>query len=538
MANNSTTTSSSSSSASTTSSSTTTSSTDKSSSDSKSDTQQVVKNILVHKLYKYHVESLQLIFPNLTNPVNLEPGSITQMSIQKDFEGSFYPLFRIWISINPRLKEYIMFNKNEVKFRVRLQCDIVDPSTGQIESSEDVFNTLFIPIIGDASPFFDSSVYAKTAQTITEMSDSGATANDLSGNNLTADARQTVEYYLYSEKDLIGSKNVVNEIYSSVNISTALVSLLSENGFDSILLSPPDNQDTIDQLIVPPMALLKVFKYLSDNYGMHVTGTTAFFDYRCIYILNKTGHPKCVEQGEYPKTIFTVQETKNPEARMAGTLACDQTKEYHIYPDPHDIEVMNFSVYNDHINGNNLKLVDSKNNTVSTIGGTGDQRGDGVTRVDNNNTGNSYTKTSYANSVSESNLHLRVMLKDIYFWALTPNKEHLWNWMDSSYGMAYSGYFRPLSTDFWFTKNGDGLSLTVRAEYVKKEDLTEAIKNAIDEEVTPVSSTGSSSVAANTTTAQSSSTTSSSTKSSSSITTATSKIKSSTKIAKTSTTKN
>lgn len=473
--------------------------------------------VLVHKLYRYHVEAFELIVPTLTNPVKLETGSINRISIEKDFDHGFYPIFRIWCAINPRLKEYIMFNKNEIKFRIRLQCDIVNVSTGLTEASEDVFNAMFIPIIGDASPFYDNAIYEATAEKVTEMSDSGATANDLAGNNPTGDARETVEYYLYAENDLFNSKAIVNNVYAGNNLASILVSLLSENGFDAILMSPSDNDGDFDQVVVPPMNLLNVFKYFSETYGLHSTGTSAFFDYRCLYILNRSGHPDCVEEGEYPKTIYTIHETKNSEALLAGTLACDLNKEYHIYPDPHKVKIMNFSAYNDHINGNSLTMINSKDNSSATIGGTGDQRGSGVTRVENNNNGNAYAKTDYANAVSENNKKLRVTFNDVYFWALTPNKEHIWNWMDSRLSADYSGVYRPLQTNFWFQNRGGSLSLTVTAEYAKKEDISAADKAAIDKEVTPLTSTGSATTASNVDASTSSSTTTTTTTTSSAI---------------------
>lgn len=463
------------------------------------------KPVLVHKLYRYHVEAFELLFSNLPNPLKLEPGSITSIGLEKDFDKNFYPLFRLSCAMSPRLKEYIMLNKNDVQFRIRLQCDITDTATGVAESSEDVFNMLFVPIIGEASPLYDSSLYDLTAEKVQELSESGATANDLRGDNLTGENRETVDYYLYLSKDLINSKAVINNVYGGNNLMSILVSLLSENGFDAILMSPSDNQGDFDQVIVPPMNLINVFKYFSETYGLHSTGTTAFFDYRCIYILNKSGHPNCVEEGEYPKTIYTVHESKNSESHLAGTLTCDKNKEYHIYPDPHRIKVSNFSVYNDHIGGNTLKLINSQNNSSATIGSE-----DGITRISNNNNANDYAKTEYANTVSENNKRMRVVMTDVYFWALTPNKEHLWNWMDPRLSAEYSGYYRPLSTNFWFAKNGDGLTLTVTAEYVKKEDLSEAEKAAIDEEVKPVNNPSSSSTSSNVENSDSSSETTSS----------------------------
>jgi hypothetical protein len=453
--------------------------------------------VLVHKMYKYHVEAFELMFPDLSKPVKLEPGSISHMHIDKNFDDNVFPIFSIDCAMNPKLKEYIMFRKNEVQIRIRLQCDTINTSDGSKESSEDVFNQIFIPIIGDAMPFIDDELYNSTAEVIRTMSDSGATANDLAGDNMGADQRQSVTFYLYIERDLINGKNVINDVYSGDNLSSIMVSILADNGFDAILMSPPENDSDFNQVVIPPMNLLNVFEYLTTTYGLYATGVTSFFDYRCIYILNRSGHPNCVEKEEYPTTIFSIQDTKESESTVNGTWICDKKKEYHIYPDPHKMSVDNVSVYANHIYGNNMTLINSQSNSSATVGGTGDQRGAGVTRVENNNNSNDYSKANFANSVSENNLKIKVSILDPFMWALTPNKEFIFNWVNSRLASEYSGYYRPTRTDFFFTKNGDDLSLAVNCYFVKKEDISQEIKDAIDKEVKPKYDTGNSSAQGN-----------------------------------------
>ena len=157
-----------------------------------------------------------------------------------------------------------------------------------------------------------------------------------------------------------------------------------------------------------------------------------------------------------------------------------------MFPDPHAVKINNASVFNDQINGNSLKMINSKKNSSATISGTGDQRGSGNTRVENNNDDNDYSKLQYANSVSEMNKPLKMTIMDNFMWALTPNKEFIINWEDTRVAPVYNGYYRIKICQYMLAKNGDWMTLTTRLDMVKKEDISAAEKAAIDKEVVPV----------------------------------------------------
>ena len=456
---------------------------DTGSSDSSSSTTQQTKQLL-HKIYKYKVDAFELFFPDIPQPVKLEPGSITSMYIYLDYDNCFFPILSLDCAMNPRLIEYVKVRKGELQVRLRFQVVTMN-AQGDIEGSEDVFNQMFIAMIPGEEPFYDYSIYAETAEKVENMASDGQTANDLGGNNLTADMRESFKFSLYVQRDLTNSKNVINDVYSGNDLATILVSMLGDNGFDAILMSPCENGDDFDQVLIEPMNLINVFNYLAENYGLYASGVTAFFDYRCLYILNKSGHPNCVEEGEYPKTIFSIHETKYAESILPGTLECPENKEYHIYPDPHRVHPVNGSMYNDQINGNNLMLINSKTNSTSTIKGTGDQIGDGSTRIDNNQYGTDYTKLQYANSISENNFRVKVTFMDALMYAITPNKEFIFDWLDNRYYSSRSGYYRPCTVVHAFRKDGDFMTITTDAIFTKKEDLSAAEKESIDNLVQP-----------------------------------------------------
>ena len=441
------------------------------------------ERIIQHKLYDYTVSAFELIHPDLPEVVPLPSGCIENFYILKDYENAYFPIFRISFTLNPRLYEFIVFNKIDIKFRIRLQCNTKN-FDGEEEFTEDIFNDMFVPIIEDNQPFYDDSIYTQTVEQL-KTNPEKLTGIDLAEDNFNADSKKHVEFYLYKISDLINSKNVVNAIYSSGNMINVLVSLLSENGFNKIMMSPCDNEGSFNQVIIPVMNLINVFNYLEKNYGLYASGTLKFFDYRCTYILNKSGHPNCYEPDEYKKTIFSIHETKYGESRMSGTGSEDKNKEYHIFPDPSRVTTKNLSMLNDHIDGNNMLMINAGDSSVNTAGGTGQQIGGGVTRVTQNNNSNSYLAKQYINTVADNNSVLSLVLTDAYEKALTPNKEFIFNFNDTRLKSGFSGYYRVKETNHYFKKNGPTFALTTIMTFAKKEDITQAEKDAIDKIVIP-----------------------------------------------------
>lgn len=437
---------------------------------------------IVHRIYRYRLSKFELLSSEFEGPIDLVPSSVSEMYIGKDYDENFYPMLMINFVVNPKVKEFIEVRRNEVKFHIALRCEgyaLNGPgSRTEPVSSETVFDTIFIPAISSNVPFMDSAVYNMTVSELQGIAAAQGSVNDLGGHNLTADVRERVSYYFYVEKDLFNSKNVINQVYSNTDIPTICADILSKNGFDAILMSPSDNTEPIEQCIIQPQNLLNVFEYLSEIYGMHKTGTITFFDYRAVYIMNKTGHPNCVEEGEYPTTIFKVHKTKMSESWLSGTATCDERQEYYIYPDPHRITMHNPSAITDHITGNNLTALNARDNAPTHIEGTGVQRGSGITRIENNANTNEYMQTQYVNDVQERNLTVNMSVFDPYMWALTPNKEFMLQYMDSNIDPNYSGCYRIRKTDFIFNRNGEQLTLTANIEMVKKEPIDDAINAA------------------------------------------------------------
>ena len=433
----------------------------------------------IHRIYKYRITEFKLISQELEEPVDLVPARIMAVQLTCDWDNNIYPLFSITMMISPKIKEFISFRRDEVKFHIKLvelEYDI-DRSATEPQSVTEIFDKIFIPNIAEPIPFMDVALYEESINALKQRSTVQG-PNDLGDNNYAADNTEMVTYYFYDEHDLNDSKKVVNEVYASANIPTTVADLATRCGFNKILMSPIEKTEEIPQLVIPPQNFINIFDYLTEIYGMYPTGVTTFFDYRCLYVLNKSGHPNALEKGEFKTTIFLVKKSNDSANGMAGTILSNEKKEYYFYPDPRKMEMQNPSTQNDHIYGNNLTYIASQANSHSNVKGAGAQRGDGISRVESNPNANEFTKSQYANTVSENNVKMRIPLFDVKMDALTPNKEFLVQWEDSTVDGTYVGLYRPTKVEYVFNKDGDNLCITAMLNMVKKEDISEVVAGA------------------------------------------------------------
>ena len=80
---------------------------------------------------------------------------------------------------------------------------------------------------------------------------------------------------------------------------------------------------------------------------------------------------------------------------------------------------------------------------------------------------------------------LKILLSDFYTKAVTPNKEFIFNFNDYRLRSGYSGYYRMTESNFHFKKSGNVFLVTGDFTFIKKEDITQAEKDAIDKIIIP-----------------------------------------------------
>ena len=417
-------------------------------------------NLSAHR-YRYRVETFQILIPE-KEPFDLITGAIQRIFLTQLYDDAIHPILEIKTVLPPAVYEDIVKNKNTVSIRFRLVS--VDQSNGGAYS--DVINDVFAVLLDD-----EVVVHEKKLQEKTDKTANGGTApvDGTKVYNIT-DYTESYELSLWREADIKAMRKTVNEIYNNCTISTALGHILSNAGISKMLISPLNNTEQYGQLIIPPMNLMNVFDYLQQTYGTYYFGTTYFYDYRCLYILNRNGICDCYEDGEFKRTILAVTDPSQGISKATGTFESAEHQEYISYIDTENIHITTPSTLEDVISGNNVTIVDPKNNETTEVSGAGSQRGDGSSKIVSDKFGNNFNKSVMLSEINERNLHITLYNMDHNIFSMTPNKEFIISFSDKE-RLKYSGYYRLTSAITAFTKTGNLFNCIGQYELTQKAPL-------------------------------------------------------------------
>ena len=414
-------------------------------------------NQVVNYKHKYSVKTYQVLIPG-EDPVNMPTSVINKIIITKLYDECIHPIMEIHTLLPPKLHDKIIKNKTEAKIRLRVQVEAYDAKQQKV-STDDYINDQFCIYTEDDAGFKDEPAY-----------DDANKQNGKSNYNV-ADYNAEYVLSLWSQTDLDAMRQVVNAVYSKCTLSTALGKIYGQAGIRKILISPMDNQNSYAELRLPPMNLMNVVDYMEKVYGTYYNGTTQFMDYRCLYIMSKNGVCDAYEKGEYKRTIFIVPKANKQETMKAGTAKDSRNKLFYIFLEPDNIGSSSPSATDDAIEGNNLRIVDSKNNETMQVEGAGNQRGSGNQRVITDNFANDYNKSTALTDINEKNKQMTIQVQDFNVEALSPNKEFLIIFEDSKHEQN-NGFYRMINTVETYSKKGSELDAVGQLTLAYKAPLS------------------------------------------------------------------
>lgn len=472
---------------------------------------------MIHYDYEYQVVSFSLVDPALgeESPFYLNPKAISFITIIQDWDTAIQPVFQIKGTFPPILVKYIVLHKNTIKFNLRFDM-IQKPNKDSSALNKDdksvqtttICNDTFITFLDESGSFPNLELLMQNTNTITGNRGGNVITADSEGGISIAALRQGSNWgeyneeftiYLWRESDITAMREVVNCVYSNCTVGDAIAANMNKYRFPKgVLMSPPNNERTIGQLIVPPTNLMNVLDELEDNYGVYTTGHIFFADLRCLYVLDKSGKCNAYEKEEYPKVIFTVFGNDTARHIQNGMNDNTEDKEYYIFQDIENVVINNKATTNDVIYGSKLMSIDAKNNQNTTISGASNSR-TSSTRLSTNKQGTSFNQKRDVATTSEANNTIILPAVDNFnYFAITPNKSYVFNFTQNNF-TQYDGYYRLTKTVMSFSRTlGNGMESTAILNFTQKEGLSADEKQKIDAKVVnpvPVTSEGKSSAA-------------------------------------------
>jgi len=408
----------------------------------------------VMNFYRYKVESLDILFPGEENPTKVDPITITDIALEKDYDNDYFPIIRLSLVLNQNLYYKIINNKLRVKFRLRIQKYIYNANK-ILQFKKDIINDVFCIFTEENTPFLGEKLLNESKKVNNIQT---STPRDLSTD---------YTFFIYKENELIKSKTIINSILTSASMSDAITYCLSIAGISNVLMSPLTNKNIYSQIILPPFTMLRNLRYLENAYGFYDTEALIFFDTDCNYIIDSS--PSCTawRPNEYKQTVFTIRESTNPDVFSPGCVADDKNKNYFINIIPNSIHMFNESVIADQLDGNNLLIINPSTGQVENIKSNTIQRGQGTYKLLINNYNNKYSNTALKNKKSEDSNIISVAISDFDIDALTPNKEFLFVFENSAINKKYNGSYRISRTNIIFAKQGEDFVISSSCEFKK-----------------------------------------------------------------------
>lgn len=419
-----------------------------------------ISNMLDYKPYEYRVVGLDIYHEELGNDegatngtVRLLGAAVNNVYIFRDYDKMIQPVLQIKMSIPPLLKKFIINKKNEVRYRLRIDTIYTNepsssnPNGDNSEISNSFINGNFVSYTNDEDNFKGEEDYREASKNLGKLADN---INNYSEN---------VNIFLWAEGSVELLRKLVNNNYANTNVASVLVSILNENGISNVLMSPPENKTNYSQLLIPPTYIMNLTSFIDEKFGLYYGGTTFFYDFNKLYILNK-GATKCdaSEQGEYTKILINIPDSgSKSSSKIIGVADDSKNKEYVVYAKEENVDLSTPSKSNDIVNGGNMYIVNTQTATTTEISNANDSGG--TYRLMNDNYGNTFNKGKQVSDVIENTLKLSLTIEEYDITIFTPNKEYIINFSKADM-KKYSGTYRLNSEKVIMSKKGDKLRIS------------------------------------------------------------------------------
>lgn len=400
--------------------------------------------------HRYIISSFDILIPN-EDPIKVLAANINYMSIEKDFDHDHFPILYFNLNIEPKVYYQIMQNKTSVRFRIRMDKYLYEEDES-VKFKELVFNDTFVMFTDENAPFMDEELYDKTRE---------ITGDDTQ----ITDFRESYDLFLFKEKDISGTKKVINTVVTSASMMNTVIYLLSSANINNILMTPFDNNAIYNEILLLPIAVIPNINYLEKQYGFYNYGMMLFFDFSTAYCISKRPAATAYRTNEYVDVLIVCNKSANPYSIHPGSYTDDKQKCYILNVSKDNVSMLTDTIISDQLYGNDILVVDPAQGSSNGVNPSVQQWGTASKQVVIDNYSNPYVVKSLEYRKKESDSIIQVNFSDIDIDCLVPNKHFLFSFEDTSVQKDRGGDYRISSAVFDFKKEGLEFSVTGTATF-------------------------------------------------------------------------
>lgn len=315
-------------------------------------------------IYKYKVASLVLMVGK--EKLILDSSNILLVSYTANYEVNIRAILRVRLRVDIRKKIWILKNKENLRATFDLSkigMDIEMESTNTMD--EPVWNCEFGVYLSDDDSNVDISLMENA---LIKNEDDENAPNVIDDENLF-DAQNVLDIYLFNQDLINASNKLINEVYTNTTLQRGVARILTATNHKKVLMSPVENNNVYNELIIPAMPAWKALMYIDQYYGLYKTGATIFYDIDTLYIINTNGKLTAKRDGEWTQTTFLITPLEKSTPGN-GMIHKEGEKTNYVSITELDVNPQKTSDLSNAEIGSEVKIVTSDDTQIDSVSGS------------------------------------------------------------------------------------------------------------------------------------------------------------------------
>lgn len=386
-------------------------------------------------LWKYITKSIKVLIPNSTN-IDIPVERLTGFSIEENYEDYYFPVIKVNLVLDVDVYYKILENKNNCSLYLRIDKFFTEPGKTDPSLCKKYINDSFMIIMDENTEDMLRSVkedqnednYKERVKSVYGGLDEKNNAN--------------IEFYIF--KPIVdNTKKNINKILTNANVSDAVAYIATVGNINNIIMAQPDNTTVYNQLLLPPLSIIKSLEFIDFYYGLYKKGSLIWFGLDNTYIVPYSGECVAYERDEVKNTTIIIPKSINTNySNTLGNLVkiSDKTNNY-IIGDHNTISISNQSISNNYLNANTLQVVDSYNEEFNTTNSSAKSKNQNFVKYFENNTENSFVSEMYSAQSNAKSDIISIRLQNFDVSNISPNKKFNIIFEDKKYTKEYSGKY-------------------------------------------------------------------------------------------------
>lgn len=208
---------------------------------------------------------------------------LNKIRVFNDYENNVFPIMTIMLSLTKEMYERIRDNEC---------CFVISSTTKVINTENDTASNLY-----SETKWLDNEIFY-----IMDKNKVNFTDNDLNTDNPTV----SLQLNLFSKKHLEINKILINDNFINCRLID-IIGFIFKSVSIPMVIEKIENVKKYNQIIIPPLNLIRSIRYLHDYYVLYDDDMKLFFNYNDGILMNNTLSSKTPKlKNEYDTIFFDI----------------------------------------------------------------------------------------------------------------------------------------------------------------------------------------------------------------------------------------